>query len=440
MGSPIVFDGLRIFLGDLTLTPRGIDRIDVGYARFLFENWSGDCFGLLPTPWGIRLYDRDKGLRLLDSVQALWRENQPSGTDAAFQRFCFFLGHHIDNDAGVDRAGVDRMGHNTGGAQRRGLASLGLRSLKNNPLSWGQPAHRDAPKGSVYLNVGQLGWAAPVMTRWLRRRADVRAIFMLHDVIPLQRPDLVSRSGRIAYECMLNTVIRHAAGLITTTEVASRAVCRTLRAQGLPPVPVQSLHLPVDPVFLEREPRSNTLSQTPYFVICGAIETRKNHALLLDVWRRMVQRVGPTAPRLMIIGSPAHGGDQVLKQLHETATLRDHVVVLSGMSSPSLRRVIANATAVLMPSFAEGFGLPVAEALALGTPVIASDLPALREVGRDLAVYLDPTDPVAWFEAILDAAESDAATEAWRARVAAYSPLTRTDYFSKVEAFLQSFN
>ena len=58
----------------------------------------------------------------------------------------------------------------------------------------------------------------------------------------------------------------------------------------------------------------------------------------------------------------------------------------------------AGARAVLLPSFAEGFGMPVAEALAAGVPVIASDIAALREVGGDVPEYLDPIDGLGWLD------------------------------------------
>jgi len=107
--------------------------------------------------------------------------------------------------------------------------------------------------------------------------------------------------------------------------------------------------------------------------------------LLLNVWRRLVQRLGPSAPRLVVVGSPAHEGQQIAEQFLQASELRDHVVLVSGLGCSALRRLMTDAKAVLMPSLAEGFGLPVIEALAIGTPVLASDLLAHREVGEDLA-------------------------------------------------------
>src|ERR1700712_4418263 len=83
MTAPIVLDLLRLFLGAASSGPRGIDRVDLAYARFLFENWPGECMGLLPTAWGLRLYHRRRVLRGLDKLEELWRE-QAGGPDVTF--------------------------------------------------------------------------------------------------------------------------------------------------------------------------------------------------------------------------------------------------------------------------------------------------------------------------------------------------------------------
>ena len=76
----------------------------------------------------------------------------------------------------------------------------------------------------------------------------------------------------------------------------------------------------------------------------------------------------------------------------------------------------SGAVAVLVPSRKEGFGLPVLEAMAAGVPALASDTPALREVGGDAATYLPPGDPGAWADAISAAAAASPAERAERGR------------------------
>ena len=93
----------------------------------------------------------------------------------------------------------------------------------------------------------------------------------------------------------------------------------------------------------------------------------------------------------------------------------------------------------IAPSTVEGFGLPVAEALSLGVPVIASDIPAHREVAGDLAVYRHPTDGSGWLADICMFADGNAAAAEIRHRVSAYQPQTWRDYFVRIERFLKSF-
>src|SRR5207237_3018171 len=109
---------------------------------------------------------------------------------------------------------------------------------------------------------------------------------------------------------------------------------------------------------------------------------------------------GERAPMLVMVGSPGWGAEPVLRTVEQSRLLHGRVIFARGLSSPALRQLVAHARALLMPSFAEGFGLPVIEALAVGTPVIASDLSAHREVAGDMAIYRDPTDRPGWLAAI----------------------------------------
>jgi glycosyltransferase involved in cell wall biosynthesis len=129
----------------------------------------------------------------------------------------------------------------------------------------------------------------------------------------------------------------------------------------------------------------------------------------------------------------------VIRTVERSKPLQGKLIFAHGLSSAGLRRLIAHAKALLMPSFAEGFGLPVIEALAVGTPVIASDLPAHREVAGDLAVYRDPADEPGWLTDICMFADANPIAAEIRRRVSAYQPTTWREYFIRIESFLETF-
>src|SRR4029079_10859366 len=119
-------------------------------------------------------------------------------------------------------------------------------------------------------------------------------------------------------------------------------------------------------------------------------------------WARMIARWGAAALRLLIIGQRGWEADEVFDLLDRSEKLRGHVIELSRCSDEELARHLGSARALLFPSRAEGYGLPLLEALGSGVPVIASDLPVFREVGADIPDYLDPLEARGWEAAIID--------------------------------------
>ena len=130
--------------------------------------------------------------------------------------------------------------------------------------------------------------------------------------------------------------------------------------------------------------------------------------LLLNLWRELGRLLGPATPKLIVAGARGWENENVLDLLERCPGLRDHVIEAPGLSTPSLKRLIDNARAVLMPSFAEGYGLPVAEALTAGTPVLASDLASVRAMGESAVITLDPLDGLGWRAAIRRLSEASA--------------------------------
>lgn len=418
----VAYDVTRLFLGPISRTPRGIDRIDLLLAQHFFGTQPDLTVGVLPTPWGVRTYDSRRVLRGLDRLQGLWAEKGRAEDDRALHWLrSRILGRQVGPAPQVGKLTplqkVQRIG-----------AMIGATGF-----SFGRSVTASLPQGAAYLNVGQISLALEFMFRWLDRRPDVRAAMMLHDVIPLEHPDLVARTSVQFHNRMVKTTARHADGVIVTTQSAKAAILQALRREGRMDIPSLAAMLPLDPGFDVLTRPDPELASRSYFVVCGAIEPRKNLGLLLEVWRDLVARLGPETPHLAVVGTPNFRGDEILAAFAACEATTPFIHVASGLSTPGLAVLMSGARALLMPSLAEGFGLPIMEARALGCPVIASDIPAHREVMGPNGTLLPPQDVAGWAEAVL-AARS--ATHRPARRAAAELQAARQAFVAMIEAFL----
>ena len=293
MSAPIAYDAARLFVGSLAVTPRGIDRVDRLYARFLFETWPGDCIGTLPTPWGVRWYDRRRALQLLDRVEELWSETiQPCEDRVLLQIKIRLSGNH---EPQFDKP-------RKGGRRVNPVFRL-FDVLSATGFSFGDSVVRSVPKNSIYVNVGHISLKVPCLVSWLKHRPDVKSVFMVHDVIPLEHPEFFPKGEYRLHENLVAHTARYASGLIVPTAAARESVLNALRLRGRAEIPVETVPLPVPPIFLGKDRPDEELAKHDYFVICGAIEPRKNHLLLLNVWRELVRRRGQRAPKLVVPNS-----------------------------------------------------------------------------------------------------------------------------------------
>ncbi len=130
------------------------------------------------------------------------------------------------------------------------------------------------------------------------------------------------------------------------------------------------------------------LTRGQYFISSGTLQPRKNIPFLIAAFTRAVEEKGMMFP-LVLTGNPA--GHNVDQRLRDTRTHTKTKIIYTGyVSDTELRALVGGARAYIFPSLYEGFGIPIEEAIALGTPVLASDIPVFREVGRDRVHYFDP--------------------------------------------------
>ena len=189
---------------------------------------------------------------------------------------------------------------------------------------------------------------------------------------------------------------------------------------------------PTAPVFALPRVIDPALAQHPYFVLCSTLEPRKNHLMILAVWRVLVGRLGLAAPKLLLVGTRGWHYTAILDLVERSPALRTHVMEVAGLSTPALKHLIDNAQALLMPTFGEGYGLPVQEALTAGAPVVASDIPVFRTIGAPGLTLLSPLDGEAWLETIVALSQASRPAEGER-----LAPETWGTYFTGLDGFLE---
>lgn len=286
--------------------------------------------------------------------------------------------------------------------------------------------------GCVLLNTTHAALESAGYASWLGRRG-VRPVFLLHDLIPITHPQHCRPGERERHVRRVRTAVTVGRGIIVPSQHTLdrlRGFCRDA-SWPLPPTAVAPLASSLPPA--EAGPRPLT---QPYFVVLGTIEARKNLVLLLELWRGLVERSGAQAPRLVLIGQRGFGCEDAVALL-ERGELRDHVLERGARPDREIAVWLRHAQALLFPSFEEGYGLPLAEALSLGVPAIASDLPAFREIAGDIPEYAAPRDNRRWSDLIADYARPDSALRAAQLqRLAGFRATTWEGHFEQVDAFL----
>lgn len=288
--------------------------------------------------------------------------------------------------------------------------------------------------GAFYINVGHTDVDLDRLVRWVGK-CDLSAIYLIHDLIPLTHSEFCNPSSVNRHRGRVTNAIVHAAGIITNSEASTQELERFAGVDGLAIPPVIAAWLAGAQFEM---PCAIPFKAKPHFVCVGTIEARKNHYLLLQIWRRLAERLGDATPKLVIVGQKGAQASHVEGMLDRCHVIRDHVVTLSNCPDEDLGRWMRTARALLMPSFAEGFGLPLVEALQVGTPVIASDLPCFREIGEGIPTLLDPLDAVSWEQAILSFMENGPDRSRQLRLLRDYQAPSWNNHFDRVETWLKT--
>ncbi|MFI8224097.1 glycosyltransferase family 4 protein [Pseudomonas sp. NPDC085632] len=233
------------------------------------------------------------------------------------------------------------------------------------------------------------------------KRDGVGMIAVIYDLIPLTHPQF--------YDTRLVEVFSEWFDWITRTADGYMAISATVRDQVREELQRRigaehtaqrwfdffhlgsELDLHTDQATVDPRLKQLFTTTDPVYLMVSTIEPRKNHAYLLDAFER-AWATGSTA-RLCIAGRVGWKCDALLDRVRNHPELNQRLFMFNDLSDTSLEHAYAHASALVFPSFVEGFGLPLVEAMQRGLPAMGSDIAVFREIGGEFMAYFDLQDP-----------------------------------------------
>jgi glycosyltransferase involved in cell wall biosynthesis len=262
---------------------------------------------------------------------------------------------------------------------------------------------------------------SPTPLRLPSRRA--RSIVTVCDLFFLDHPEATSREIRRDYASLARSHLKKADAVLAISKTTADDVAARL---DVPRDRIHVVHAGIDERFLSTEPSSNG-SASPYLLVVATEEPRKNLPTLLEALAILKRRGFEGS--LKIAGGAGLDTPRVVATIQRLGLERE-VSRLGYVDTPELPSLYRGARALVSPSLWEGFGLPLLEAMATTTPLVASDIPVHREVAADAAVLVPPQDP----EALARGIESVWSDEPLRARLEARGLERVRDFSWKVSA------
>jgi glycosyltransferase involved in cell wall biosynthesis len=394
----LLLDLSRLISCAARAAPTGIDRVELAYARELLSKPGDNVSFAAMTAWGaFGLVPRARAKAFVDALAAQW-----------------FAGKAQREAVRV----ADGICRSIWLSDERALHAR---------------LRRQADK-VIYLNVSHHHLDRPATIERLKDRVGALFVPIVQDLIPIEFPEYQRPKQEAAHHRRIATVTRLADAVIVTSQATANLLKpRMAAAKRDAPILVSHLGLDLPP---EPTPPPANIPR-PYFIVIGTLEPRKNHLLLLKLWRRIALEEGDAAPHLVIVGRRGWENENVVDMLERCPSIRGKVHEFGKVTDSEVCGLIQGAQALLFPSFSEGFGLPLIEALALGTPVLCSDIPPFVEVGAGAPEFFDPLDGPSWHRAICDYADSTSPRRA--AQIARLSTWIAPDWarhFQEVGALL----
>ena len=252
-----------------------------------------------------------------------------------------------------------------------------------------------------------------------------RVVPLLYDIIPLVLPHSFGPGFSQIYRKWLEETLGYSELAFSISRSTSEDICNWANNVAINCPDLYTIRLGDNlPIFDTKPSRMTKDIKTPFLLCVGTIEYRKNHRTLLDAYRYLIDHHEYDVPLLVIVGRQGWLDYEIEHQIKHDPRLVDKVVVLSGLSDDDLAHLYQHAQITVFPSLYEGWGLPISESLAYGTPCIASGTSSMREISPNLVIHIPPLDTIGWAEAIKHLCENNVDREQLQKKIKAEYKVT----------------
>ncbi len=299
----------------------------------------------------------------------------------------------------------------------------------------------DFSKGDhLFILWGEINDANFISSVEALKERGIGIIQVSYDMLPLVTPQYSGHStkGMTVY----NTAIFPIADLILAiSEHTKTDIIKWLSDRRLTVPRVEVFRLgddfklskpikPSDKLFKESKLKGND-----YLLTVGTIEARKNHTLLYYVYK-LAESKQIDLPKIVIVGRKGWLGESVYEFMKNDPVVKDKFVVLESTSDEELSWLYKHAILSVYPSFYEGWGLPIAESIAHGTPCVCSDTSSMPEVAGDLVGYFSPLSAEECLQKIQQMIKPDRIKEQ-KSTIKKYTPTSWDTAFRQVDSFIK---
>lgn len=252
----------------------------------------------------------------------------------------------------------------------------------------------DLKRNSVFYEIDSV-WFSKFKRKklyQLLKIRDIKIVNFMHDILPILNPQFFSNTGSLSsFVQYFGAAIKYSDLFITSTKSTLNEIYKLTDSMNLERIPgdyswlgsnikAASSSSDIDPEVV------NAVEKGKYILCVGTIEPRKNLEFVLDAFEKQLFDKGIN---LIFAGRIGWNVGGFVERINNCSRKNSQFWHFIGLDDANIDYLYKNCTALVFSSFDEGFGLPVVESLEKGTPVIASDIPVLREVGRDYADYFE---------------------------------------------------